>query len=130
MLAMLQKLGVVPSFSRPSGSNDNPYSESMFRTLKYCPLYPSKPFSSIEEAQIWMCKFVDWYNNVHQHSGINFVTPNARHQGLDKSILEKRTRVYELAQQRNPRRWSKKIRNWETVSEVYLNPKHSKKKAA
>lgn len=130
MLAMLQKLGVVPSFSRPSVSNDNPYSESMFRTLKYCPLYPSKPFSSIEEAQIWMCKFVDWYNNVHQHSGINFVTPNARHQGLDKSILEKRTRVYELAQQRNPRRWSKKIRNWETVSEVYLNPKHSKKKAA
>jgi transposase InsO family protein len=130
MLVMLQKLGVVPSFSRPSVSNDNPYSESMFRTLKYCPLYPSKPFSSIGEAQAWMLRFVDWYNNVHQHSGINFVTPNARHQGLDKVILEKRTHVYEFARQRNPHRWSKKIRNWEVVGQIYLNPKHSKSNVA
>ena len=67
MLVMLQRLGIVPSFSRPSVSNDNPFSESLFRTLKYCPQYPSKPFSSIEEAKAWMVKFVDWYNNVHQH---------------------------------------------------------------
>ena len=130
MLATLQNLGVVPSFSRPSVSNDNPYSESMFRTLKYCPLYPSKPFSSIEEAQAWIVKFVHWYNNIHQHSGINFVTPNARHQGLDRVILEKRMHVYEFARQKNPNRWSKKTRNWAAKTQVYLNPKHSTNKAA
>jgi len=130
MLAMLQKLGVMPSFSRPSVSNDNPFSESLFRTLKYCPIYPTKPFSSIEEAQAWVTTFVDWYNNVHQHSGINFVTPNARHQGLDKVILERRALVYKAAQQENPKRWAKKTRNWEIAGAVYLNPKHSKKKVA
>jgi len=130
MLAMLQKLGVMPSFSRPSVSNDNPFSESLFRTVKYCPLYPTKPFSSLEEAQAWVITFVDWYNNVHQHSGINFVTPNARHQGLDKAILAKRALVYEAARQENPNRWSGKIRNCEIAGAVYLNPKHSKKMAA
>lgn len=130
MLVTLQKLGVIPSFSRPSVSNDNPYSESMFRTLKYCPLYPSKRFSCIEDAQEWVLKFVDWYNNVHQHSGINFVTPSTRHQGLDKEILGKRARVYELARQKNPNRWSAGTRNWAHVETVYLNPKHSNRKAA
>jgi putative transposase len=130
MLAMLQKWGVMPSFSRPSVSNDNPYSESLFKTLKYCPFYPSKPFASLEEAQVWVLKFVDWYNHIHQHSGINFVTPQSRHQGLDKVILEKRTCVYEAARQKNPNRWSKKIRNWAMVEQVFLNPKHSHKKAA
>lgn len=130
MLATLQKLGIVPSFSRPSVSNDNPYSESLFRTVKYCPLYPSKPFSSVEEAQAWVVIFVDWYNNIHQHSGIKFVTPNIRHQGLDKSVLEKRICVYEIAKQKNPNRWSKKIRNWEVVERVHLNTKHSKRKVA
>jgi len=130
MLATLQKLGVMPSFSRPSVSDDNPYSEALFRTLKYCPFYPSKPFASLEEAKDWVLKFVDWYNNVHQHSGINFVTPDARHQGLDKAILEKRTRVYEAARQKNPNRWSKKIRNWSMVEQVFLNPKRDHKKAA
>jgi putative transposase len=102
----------------------------MFRTLKYCPLYPSKPFASIEEARAWILKFVHWYNNIHQHSGINFVTPNARHQGLDRPILEKRAFIYEAARQRNPNRWSKKTRNWVFISQVYLNPKHTAKKAA
>jgi len=130
MLAMLQKLGVIPSFSRPSVSDDNPFSESLFRTLKYCPIYPTKPFSSLEEAQTWITIFVDWYNNVHQHSGINFVTPNVRHQGLDKAILAKRALVYEIARQKNPNRWSGKIRNCEIAGAVYLNPKHHKKMVA
>jgi putative transposase len=130
MLEMLKNLGVVPSFSRPSVSNDNPYSESLFRTLKYAPSYPTKPFASIEAAQEWMKKFVYWYNNIHQHSNIKFVTPNARHQGLDNEILKKRTLIYQLAQQRNPGRWSKNIRNWEPEGKVYLNPKHSKKETA
>lgn len=130
MLATLQMLGIVPSFSRPSVSNDNPYSESLFKTLKYCPQYPTKPFASAEEAQAWVLKFVHWYNNIHQHSSISFVTPNARHQGLDKVILENRTQVYEQARLKNPNRWSKKVRNWDRVDEVYLNTKRTTPRAA
>ena len=130
MLAMLQKLGVMPSFSRPSVSNDNPFSESLFKTLKYCPFYPSRPFASIEEARVWVTMFVDWYNNVHQHSSINFITPNIRHQSLDKTVLEKRAQVYKIARQNNPIRWSKKIRNWSIVEKVVLNPKYSDRKTA
>lgn len=130
MLVTLQKLGIIPSFSRPSVSNDNPFSESMFKTLKYCPQYPSKPFSSLEEAKVWLADFVHWYNNAHQHSGIKFVTPNVRHQGLDKEILMKRTNIYELARQRKPNRWTKGTRNWGYINQVYLNPKHSNRKTA
>lgn len=130
MLATLQSLGVTPSFSRPSVSNDNPYSESMFRTLKYCPQYPDRPFTSSELALQWVSKFVDWYNNTHRHSGIQFITPNARHNGKDKEILEKRTQVYQQAMQKNPCRWSVKPRNWARVDEVFLNTKHKKNKAA
>jgi transposase InsO family protein len=130
MLATLQQLGVVPSFSRPSVSDDNPYSESLFRTLKYCPQYPSKPFASVADAKAWVSAFVRWYNNIHQHSGINFVTPHARHQGIDKAILAKRAMVYREAKQKNPDRWSGKIRNWEYLNTVYLNTKRTNKKAA
>jgi putative transposase len=111
MLATLQRLGVVPWFSRPRVSDDNPYSESLFKTMKYCPAYPSKPFSSIEEAQSWVNEFVDWYNNEHLHSGIKFVTPSSRHEGRDEEILEKRKQVYEKAKRNNPSRWSRETRN-------------------
>lgn len=130
MLATLQKLGIMPSFSRPSVSDDNPYSESLFKTLKYCPQYPSKPFSTMGEAKAWVLTFVNWYNNIHQHSGINFVTPNSRHQGLDKIILEDRKLVYERAKQKNPNRWSGQTRHWSSIDEVYLNTKRTTKKAA
>jgi transposase InsO family protein len=130
MLATLQMLGIVPSFSRPSVSDDNPFSESLFKTLKYCPKYPSKPFASVEEALSWVNIFVDWYNNTHNHSGINFVTPAARHQGLDKAILANRMQVYARAKEQNPNRWSKKMRNWNRVEEVYLNTKRTTKKVA
>lgn len=129
MLATLQSLGIMPSFSRPSVSDDNPYSESLFKTVKYCPQYPHKPFTSLFEAKEWVSSFVEWYNHVHQHSGIQFVTPHSRHHGLDKQILEKRIAVYELARQRNPRRWSNKIRNWQYIDEVFLNKKGSQKVA-
>lgn len=130
MLATLQKLGIIPSFSRPSVSDDNPYSESLFKTLKYCPEYPAKPFATIADANAWVATFVYWYNNIHNHSGINFVTPNSRHQGLDKMILEKRSLVYKRAKQQNPSRWSKQIRDWSRVENVYLNVKRTGKKAA
>lgn len=121
MIVTMQKLGVIPSFSRPSVSDDNPFSESLFKTLKYCPLYPSKPFSSIEEATKWVEAFVGWYNDEHLHSGIKFVTPNARHAGADIAILEKRRFVYEAARMKNPHRWSTKTRNWERIETVKLN---------
>jgi len=76
MLVTLQNLGVIPSFSRPSVSNDNPYSKSLFKTLKYSPIYPSKPFDTIEIAREWVLTFVRWYNSHHHHSGIKFVIPH------------------------------------------------------
>lgn len=121
MLATLQKLGVVPSFSRPGVSDDNPFSESLFKTLKYCPEYPSDGFQSIETARAWVKRFVDWYNNRHLHSGIKFVTPSQRHDGLDREILIKRKKIYECSRKRNPQRWSGSTRNWDFVHEVYLN---------
>jgi transposase InsO family protein len=122
MLATLQRLGVIPSFSRPKVSNDNPYSESLFRTLKYRPEYPSKPFSTLEEAQGWVDTFVAWYNNDHLHSAIRFITPADRHYGKEEAILLKRQRVYQNARRKNPSRWSSSTRNWEPVKAVYLNP--------
>jgi transposase InsO family protein len=122
MLATLQHLGVMPSFSRPQVSNDNPYSESLFRTLKYRSEYPSQPFASIEEAQQWVDRFVLWYNTEHRHSESRFVTPDERHYGQEKAILDKRKDVYELARQKNPNRWTNQTRNWEPVEVVILNP--------
>lgn len=122
MLTMLQKLGIMPSFSRPSVSNDNPFSESLFRTLKYCPEYPSKPFATVEAASSWVINFVDWYNNHHLHSGISFVTPAQRHVGEDKVILKQRQEVYQEAQAKNPARWSGQTRDWSRTKVVRLNP--------
>lgn len=122
MLATMQKLGIVASFSRPSVSNDNPYSESLFKTLKYRPSYPSKPFESLDEARQWVATFVQWYNHFHRHSGIKYVTPVQRHNGEDIAILAQRKRVYEDAKKQNPERWSGSIRNWDHESLVRLNP--------
>lgn len=122
MLATLQKLGVVPTFSRPSVSNDNPYSESLFRTLKYRPEYPAHAFTDLQAARDWVAGFVSWYNTEHLHSSIKYVTPQQRHNGDDIEILAKRKDVYHLARKRNPNRWSGKIRDWAHVKEVFLNP--------
>ena len=97
MLATLQRLGIVPSFSRPRVSDDNPFSESLFKTLKYCPKYPSKPFDSLEAAQAWVDDFTKWYNEKHLHSGIKFVTPSSRHNGEDIVILNRRKIVKQSA---------------------------------
>jgi transposase InsO family protein len=125
MLATLQALGVMPSFSRPAVSNDNPYSESLFKTLKYRPEYPGKAFGNIVHARTWVTRFVRWYNNEHRHSAINFVTPAQRHAGLAPGLLAARTVVYEAARAANPRRWTGPTRNWELVREVHLNPDHT-----
>ena len=122
MLATLQRLGVMPSFSRPCVSDDNPDSEALFKTTKYCPMYPSKPFSDVSEALAWVKRFVYWYNEEHLHSGIKFVTPGSRHRGEDRKILDQRKEVYEEAKKRHPNRWSKNTRNWDHIAEVSLNP--------
>lgn len=126
MLATLQQLGVIPSFSRPSVSNDNPFSESLFRTLKYRPAYPEQAFAGLQAARTWVLGFVDWYNHEHLHSSINFVTPEQRHKGEDVEILMKRKQVYRQAKSKKPGRWSGEIRNWEPIGKVHLNPEKQK----
>lgn len=122
MLATLEQLGVAPSFSRPHVSNDNAYAESLFRTCKYRPDYPAKPFESLDEARTWTQKFVRWYNHEHKHSGLKFVTPAQRHTGQDAAILARREKVYRDARNRNPERWSQGTRNWKLEDQVWLNP--------
>lgn len=127
MLSTLQKLGVVPSFSRPSVSNDNAYSEALFKTLKYNAGYPDGPFEGIDKARQWVAGFVFWYNEIHRHSAIKFVTPGQRHRQQDGAILEARKALYAEARKMRPDRWSGATRNWNPVSHVYLNSNKSKR---
>ncbi len=110
----------LPCCSRVS--NDNPYSESLFRALKYCPQWPAHGFASLDAASAWVRDFIAWYNHQHRHSRIRFVTPAERHRGDDKAVLAKRHVVYEAARKKRPERWSGKTRNWEPVDAVMLNP--------
>jgi putative transposase len=122
MLETLYNLGIIPSRSRPRVSNDNPYAESLFKTMKYRPNYQPKGFESLDEARQWVKWFVNWYNNDHKHSGINFVSPNQQHTGKSKEILDKRHEVYESAKKLHPERWTRATRDWSQVDEVWLNP--------
>ncbi len=122
LLTTLSKLGIEPSFSRPGVSNDNPYSESLFRTLKYRPVYPYKGFADIEAARKWVYEFVIWYNKEHRHSGLNFITPDERHEGAGLEVMKRRRVVYEAARAKHPERWTKGIRNFKLPDVVWLNP--------
>jgi transposase InsO family protein len=119
MLSTLQRLGVIASFSRPSVSDDNAFSEALFRTLKYCPAYP-RCFADIDEARAWVERFVRWYNGEHRHSGLKFVTPEQRHTGRDAEILRRRHAVYQQARAHHPQRWTGQTRNWSPARTVYL----------
>ena len=122
MLAMLETLGVVPSFSRPSVSDDNPFSEALFKTLKYHPTFPlTDKFETVFDARTWVVKFTQWYNNVHKHSGLKFITPAQRHSGQDTKIMENRHRVYLQAKKQSPARWARNTRNWQLPEVVTLN---------
>lgn len=123
MLATLYQLGITPSNSRPRVSNDNPYAESLFKTLKYRPNYQPKGFESIEAAREWVRLFVKWYNYEHHHSGINFLTPSQMRSGKGAEILENRHQVYEAAKAAHPERWNgRATRDWSMPDKVYLNP--------
>lgn len=122
LLAKLDDLSIRPSYSRPRVSNDNPYSESVFGTMKTRPNYPHRPFASLPAAQAWVDAFVAWYNEDHRHSAIGFVTPSQRHSGKSAALLQARRRVYEVASRRHPHRWSVRTRSWKQPSRVLLNP--------
>ena len=120
--AKLDALGITPSFSRPRVSNDNPYSEALFRTCKYRPDYPRDGFETIDVARQWVKGFAYWYNFVHLHSAIRFVSPAQRHRRKDEAILANRRNVYQNAKRQRPGRWSGETRNWEHIPTVWLNP--------
>lgn len=122
MRATMERLGVTASFSRPRVSNDNPFSEALFRTCKYRPDWPVRGFASLDEARNWIGGFVRWYNSENHHSAIRFVTPEARHRGQDSDILAQRVQVYEAARAANPQKWSGRTRNWQPIGSVWLNP--------
>ena len=121
MVAKLESLGVAPSFSRPHVSNDNPFSESLFRTLKYVPMWPSRPFDTVDEARAWVARFVAWYNAEHRHSALDYLTPDERHEGRADAILKQRRRVYARARSAHPERWTGATRRWHVPDEVNLN---------
>ena len=121
LLATLQALGITPSYSRPRVSDDNPFSEALFRTCKYRPDYPVGGFADLAAARAWVLKFVHWYNTEHRHSAIRFVTPQQRHSGQERAILERRHDLYQQAKERHPRRWSGTTRDWTPIGAVSLN---------
>ena len=120
--AMLKYLGITASYSRPRVSDDNAYAEALFRTAKYRPEFPVHGFDSLELARQWASDFVHWYNVEHRHSGIRYVSPEARHRGDDRAILAARHDLYLQARERNPLRWSQHTRNWSPIDAVTLNP--------
>ncbi len=124
MKVTMEKLGITASYSRPRVSNDNPFSEALFRTCKYRPDWPGKGFATRAQAQAWVKSFVSWYNGAHLHSAIRFVTPNARHAGHDRATLANRASLYADARAQNPERWSGKTRNWQPAGPVWLNPEN------
>lgn len=128
MLATMQRLGVAHSRSRPAVSNDNPYSEALFRTLKYRPALPLKPFADLLQARRWVTELVHWYNHEHRHSAIRFITPTQRHASMDLPLLTQRAAVYAAAREKHPQRWTGACRDWRPITEVHLNPSTPKNK--
>jgi len=123
MKTTMEKLGITASYSRPRVSNDNPFSEALFRTCKYRPDWLTKGFATKADTQAWVKSFTSWYNGEHLHSAIRFVTPNTRHAGHDLAPLANRASLYANARAQNPERWSGKTRNWQPAGPVWLNPK-------
>ncbi|TKI05047.1 integrase core domain-containing protein [Martelella alba] len=120
--AKLEELGIMGSHSRPRVSNDNPYVESLFRTLKYIPSWPSSGAKDLDDARRWVEGFSRGYNEKHRHGAIGYVTPAQRHQGKDVNLPAKRKALYESARKARPERWSMSCRQWQRVEVVMLNP--------
>lgn len=108
LVAFYYRLGIVPSFSRPRVSDDNPFIESFFKTLKYKCGYP-KFFTSVEHARKWFADFIDWYNTCHMHSGLQYITPAQKRTGLHHAIYLNRNAVLEAAKEKYPHRWGNRV---------------------
>jgi putative transposase len=118
---LLEHLGVLKTHNRPYTSNDNPFSESHFKTLKYCPSFPNR-FESIEQAEQFCQKFFTWYNMQHYHSGILWLTPESVHYGQSDAVLKKRHEVILTAYQVNPLRFNKRTPTMKKLQPVFINP--------
>lgn len=120
---LLVDLGIEQSHSRPRVSNDNAYSESGFKTLKYRPEYPGF-FESVEEARQWARELVKWYNHRHHHKGIGLMHPADVHYGYDQAKRAKRQEVMEAAMVRHPERFVRgEVKAPGAPEVVYLNPR-------
>jgi putative transposase len=118
---LLADLGVTKSHNRPYVSNDNPFSESQFKTLKYCPEFPER-FGSIEDSRGFCGMFFPWYNEKHKHSGIALVTPSQMHYGLAEKIVSNRAEVLEAAFHETPNRFKGKLpKPAQLPREVWIN---------
>lgn len=104
MIELLDGLGIRWSHSRPRVSNDNPYSEAHFKTVKYHPAYPDR-FGSLQDARVWCREFFDWYNHQHYHSGIAYLHPASLHHGAHEPIIDARQRTLDDARAANPHRF-------------------------
>lgn len=121
LVEFLYSMNIMPSTNRPRVSNDNPFSESLFKTLKFRASFPRFFVNQITAMQ-WFAGFVDWYNIKHHHSGLAFVTPQQRRLGLDKGLLAKRNQTLSLAREQFPLRCGKRsARVYEIADEVVLN---------
>ena len=118
---LLEKIGVLKTHNRPYTSNDNPFSESQFKTMKYCPEFPDQ-FESLEAAEKFCIKFFNWYNREHYHSGILFLKPTSVHFGQADEILNNRHQVLLKAFEKNPARFNHKIPTLKKLKPVYINP--------
>lgn len=118
---LLSDLGVTKTHSRPHVSNDNPYSESQFRTLKYRPGFPAR-FGSIQDARAFAVDFFHWYNEEHHHSGISLLTPSSLHHGQAPAILAHRQNVLDAAYLAHPERFVKRPpKSNPAPSQVWIN---------
>jgi putative transposase len=126
---LLADLGIVKTHSRPQVSNDNPFSEAQFKTLKYCPAFPER-FGSLEDGRAFCHDFFRWYNREHHHSGLGFLTPAVVHYGLAPSVHAQRTHVLAAAYALHPERFVKGVpKPADLPHAVWINPP-AKKKAA
>jgi putative transposase len=123
---LMADLGVTKTHSRPHVSNDNPYSESHFKTVKYRPDFPER-FGSLEDARAFCARFFDWYNNHHRHSGIGWMTPGDVHHGRAVRVRAERARALEAAYQLHPERFVRKPPTPPALpTTVWINPPAAK----
>jgi len=122
MKVTMERLGVTASFSRRQVSNNNPFFEALFRTCKHTPTWPTRGVATIKVARAWVYSFATWYNTEHRHSAIRFATPDQRHRGENRGMLDSRHQVYMMARSARPERWSGQTRNCKPIGPVWLNP--------